>query len=72
VKTTGAGFNSNVGETQPIASGLIENDAVNNIGGVRGYYTWYRLSQYGGTANTQGAQLREYLIVCRNVFDNIE
>jgi hypothetical protein len=47
VKATGAGFNTDVGETQPIASGLIQNDAVNNIGGVTGYYTWYRLSHYG-------------------------
>jgi hypothetical protein len=67
VKTTGAGFNTNVGVTQPIASGLIQNDAVNNIGGVTGYYTWYRLSQYAGNPGTQGAELREYLLVCRNV-----
>jgi hypothetical protein len=67
VKTTGAGFNYNVGVTQPIASERIENDAVNNIGGVTGYYTWYRLSQYGGNPGTQGAELRKYLIVCRNV-----
>jgi hypothetical protein len=67
VKTTGAGFNSNVGVTQPIASGRIENDGVNNIGGVTGNYTWYRLSQYGGNPGTQGAELREYLIVLRGV-----
>jgi hypothetical protein len=29
-----SGPNTNVGETQPIASGLIENDGVNNIGNV--------------------------------------
>jgi hypothetical protein len=67
VKTTGAGFNSNVGETPSIASGLIQNDAIDNIGGVTGTYTWYRLSQYAGNPGTQEAELREYLLVCRNV-----
>jgi hypothetical protein len=67
VKATGPGANTNVGETQPIASGLIQNDAVNITGGVTGYYTWYRLSHYGGTAGTQGKEIREYLLVCRNV-----
>jgi hypothetical protein len=67
VKTTGAGFNSNVGVKESIASGLIQNDSINNISGVTGYYTWYRLSQYGGTTGTQGVELREYLLVCRNV-----
>jgi hypothetical protein len=67
VKQTSPGPNTNVGVTLPIASGLIENDAINRTGGVTGYYTWYRLSHYGGTANTQGVELREYLLVCRNV-----
>jgi hypothetical protein len=66
-KTAGPSPNPNVGETQPIASGLIQNDGINIIGGVTGTYTWYRLSQYGGTPNTQGVELREYLLVCRNV-----
>jgi hypothetical protein len=65
--TTGAGFTSNIGTIQPIASGLIQTDAVNNIGGVSGNYTWYRLAQYGGNPGTQGAELRSYLLVCRGV-----
>jgi hypothetical protein len=59
--------NPNVGLTQPIVSGRIENDAVNITGGVTGNYTWYRLSRYGGTTGTQGVELREYLLVCRGV-----
>jgi hypothetical protein len=35
-----------------------------------GNYTWYRLSQYGGTPNTQGVELREYLVVFRGVSTN--
>jgi hypothetical protein len=66
-KAPGPNPNPNVGVTQPIASGLIENDGVNNIGGVTGNYTWYRLSYYGGTPNTQGVEVREYLIVLRGV-----
>jgi hypothetical protein len=66
-KSTEPSPNPNVGVTQPIASGLIENDGVNITGGVTGNYTWHRLSHFGGTANTQGAELREYLLVCRNV-----
>jgi hypothetical protein len=60
-KTTGAGQQTNVGVTQPIASGRIENDAINITGGVTGNYTWYSLSHYGGTENTQGVELREYV-----------
>jgi hypothetical protein len=67
VKGVGRGPNTNVGQTQPIASGLIQNGVVNNIGGVTGYYTWYRLSHYAGNPGTQGNELREYLLVCRNV-----
>jgi hypothetical protein len=66
-KSTEPGPNTNVGVTQPIASGRIENDAVNITGNVTGNYTWYRLSQYGGTTGTQGVELREYLLVCRGV-----
>jgi hypothetical protein len=56
-KAAGPGPNPNVGETQPIASGLIQNDGVKISGGVTGNYTWYRLSHFGGTPNTQGAEL---------------
>jgi hypothetical protein len=61
------GTKTNVGETQPIASGRIENDALNNVGNVTGNYTWYQLSHYAGTTGTQGKELREYLLVCRRV-----
>jgi hypothetical protein len=57
----------NINSTFPIASGRIENDGVNINGGVTGYYTWYRLSHYEGITNEQGKELREYLLVCRNV-----
>jgi hypothetical protein len=58
---------TNIGSIFPIASGRIENDAYNNVGGVTGDYTWYRLSHFEGNPNTQGKELREYLLVCRNV-----
>jgi hypothetical protein len=66
-KTTIPGPNTNIGSIFPIVSGRIENDAYNNVGGVTGDYTWYRLSQFEGNPNTQGKELREYLLVCRNV-----
>jgi hypothetical protein len=58
---------ANFGSIFPIASGRIENDAVNIIGGVTGNYTWYRLSHYEGQPNTQGKEVREYLVVFRGV-----
>jgi hypothetical protein len=58
---------TNIGSIFPIVSGRIETDGFNNIGGVSGNYTWYRLSHYEGTTNTQGKELREYLLVCRTV-----
>jgi hypothetical protein len=61
------GHNTNLGETQPLASGLIQNGAFNNVGNVTGNYTWYQLSHYADTTGTQGKELREYLLVCRNV-----
>jgi hypothetical protein len=61
------GPNTNVGETHPIAYGLIQNDAFNNFGNVTGHYTWYRLSHYAGITGTQGKELREYLLVSRGV-----
>jgi hypothetical protein len=66
-KTTEPGPQTNIGSIFPIASGRIENDAYNNVGGVTGNYTWYRLSHFEGNPNTQGKELREYLLVCRNV-----
>jgi hypothetical protein len=66
-KSVAPGPDTNLGLIQSIASGLIQNDAVNNIGGVTGNYTWYRLSQFGGNPGTQGVELREYLLVCRGV-----
>jgi hypothetical protein len=58
---------TNIGSIFPIVSGRIENDAYNNVGGVTGDYAWYRLSHFEGNPNTQGKELREYLLVCRNV-----
>jgi hypothetical protein len=66
-KSTLPGPETNLGPILPIASGRIENDASNNVGGVTGDYTWYRLSHFEGNPNTQGKELREYLLVCRNV-----
>jgi hypothetical protein len=65
--TTLPGPETNLGPILPIALGRIENDAQDNVGGVTGYYTWYRLSHFEGNPNTQGKELREYLLVCRNV-----
>jgi hypothetical protein len=58
---------ANFGSIFPIASGRIETDGVAITGGVTGNYTWYRLSHYEGTTGTQGKELREYLLVCRDV-----
>jgi hypothetical protein len=69
-KTTIPGPNTNIGSIFPIASGRIENDAINRTGGVSGNYTWYRLSHFEGDPNTQGKELREYLLVCRDVRAN--
>jgi hypothetical protein len=66
-RTTIPGPNTNLGSIFPIVSGRIENDAYNNVGGVTGDYAWYRLSHFEGNPNTQGKELREYLLVCRNV-----
>jgi hypothetical protein len=66
-KSTLPGPETNIGPILPIASGRIEIDGINNIGGVSGNYTWYRLSHFEGTTNTQGKELREYLLVCRGV-----
>jgi hypothetical protein len=60
----------NVGLTQPIASGRIENDGVVISGGATGNYTWYRLSNFGGTPNTQAKEFREYLLMFRGVSAN--
>jgi hypothetical protein len=64
------GPETNIGPILFIASGRIENDSVNRTGGVTGNYTWYRLSNFEGTPNTQGRELREYLLVCRDVRAN--
>jgi hypothetical protein len=58
---------TNIGSIFPIASGRIENDAVNRIGGVTGNYTWYCLSHFECNPNTQGKEVREYLVVFRGV-----
>jgi hypothetical protein len=58
---------ANFGSLYPIASGRIENDAVNISGGVTGNYTWYRLSHYEGETGTQGKEVREYFVVFRGV-----
>jgi hypothetical protein len=62
----------NIGSIFPIASGRIETDALNRTGNITGYYTWYRLSHYEGTTDTQGKELREYLLVCRAVSSNAD
>jgi hypothetical protein len=61
---------ANIGLTQPISSGLIQVDAINRTGNPTGIFTWYRLSHFEGAPGTQGAELREYLLVCRNVSSN--
>jgi hypothetical protein len=66
-KSTLPGPETNIGPILPIASERIEFDAINITGGVTGNYTWYRLSHYEGIPNTQGKELREYLLVCRGV-----
>jgi hypothetical protein len=47
----------NLGLIQPIASGFIQTDAINKTGDPVGMYTWYRLSHFSGSPNTQGAEL---------------
>jgi hypothetical protein len=54
----------------PLISGRIENDGSNIQGNVTGNYTWYRLSIFSGNADTQGRELREYLLVLRGVSAN--
>jgi hypothetical protein len=66
-KSTTPGPETNIWPILPIASGRIEVDGVNITGGVSGNYTWYRLSNFEGTPNTQGKELREYLLACRGV-----
>jgi hypothetical protein len=66
-RSTLPGPQTNLGSILPISSERIENDGINNIGGVTGDYTWYRLSHFEGNPNTQGKELREYLLVCRGV-----
>jgi hypothetical protein len=66
-KSTLPGPETNLGSILSIASGRIETDALNRTGNITGNYTWYRLSHYEGTPNTQGKELREYLLVCRGV-----
>jgi hypothetical protein len=63
----GPGPNTNVGETQPPVSSRIEDDATSNSGNVTGNYTWYRLFHFGGATNTQGREVRAYMIVFRDV-----
>jgi hypothetical protein len=64
---TSPGPQTNLGITQPIDSGLIQVDAINRTGNPVGMFTWYRLSHFSGSPNTQGAELREYLLVLRGV-----
>jgi hypothetical protein len=66
-KSVTPGPETNIGPILPIASGRIEFDAINRTGNITGNYTWYRLSNFEGTPNTQGKELREYLLVCRGV-----
>jgi hypothetical protein len=61
------GPETNLGSIHPIASGRIENDAVNISGGVTGNYAWYRISHYEGATGTQGKEVREYFVVFRGV-----
>jgi hypothetical protein len=62
-KATIPGPDPNLGSIHPIASGRIENDAVNISGGVTGNYAWYRLSHFEGTPGTEGKEVREYFVV---------
>jgi hypothetical protein len=64
------GPQTNLGLTQPIDSGLIQVDAINLTGNPVGMFTWYRLSHFSGSPNTQGVELREYLLVLRGVSSN--
>jgi hypothetical protein len=57
----------NISTTQPIVSGRIETDGTVVTGGATGNFTWYRLSHFGGTPNTQAVEFREYLLMFRNV-----
>jgi hypothetical protein len=60
----------NISTTQPIASGRIETDGTVVTGGATGNFTWYRLSHFGGTPNTQAVEFREYLLMFRGVSGN--
>jgi hypothetical protein len=57
----------NLGLINPILSGRIESDGIVISGRVTGNYTWYRLSHYEGTPNTQGKEFREYLLIIRGL-----
>jgi hypothetical protein len=61
------GPQTNLGLTKPIASGFIQVNGTNRTGNPVGMYTWYRLSHFTGSPNIQGAELREYLVVFRDV-----
>jgi hypothetical protein len=61
------GPQTNLGQINPIASGFIQVSGVNRTGNPVGMYTWYRLSHFTGSPNTQGVELREYLLVFRGV-----
>jgi hypothetical protein len=50
----------NVGLTQPIASG---NVTASNVTG--GTFTWYQVFNFAGAPNTQGAELKTYVLVVR-------
>jgi hypothetical protein len=64
------GPQTNLGITQPIASGFIQVDGINRTGNPVGMYTWYRLHHFSGSTNIQRAELREYLLVFRDVSSN--
>jgi hypothetical protein len=66
-RSTVPGPETNLGLIQPIASGFIQVDGINRTGNPVGMYTWYRLSHFTGSPNTQGVELREYLLVFRDV-----
>jgi hypothetical protein len=70
VKRTATLPGTNIGSIFPIASGSIETDGIVTTGGATGNYTWYRLSHYEGTTNTQGKEFREYLLIFRGVSAN--
>jgi hypothetical protein len=67
VKKTETLPGTNIGSIFPIGSGRIETDGIVTTGGATGDYTWYRLSHYEGTTNTQGKEFREYLLIFRGV-----